>query len=195
MILLTILEHDLHRSREKVQAIPWMVEEPVPKQTGKSIISHYKGHFQVSPGPTKESRLRVGIFDQDPDRMDDLLDPLFKAALKLSRDEGWGNVFTGPDAQEQAFKYIRKASGLPGQPFMCLCPQSWSDKAFKAYFGHEPDVIVKYKDYCRVVQAKVPCPIFLSRPDMVGKCTQIVGGKSAIFLHNVKLGIAFCPKK
>ncbi len=88
-----------------------------------------------------------------------------------------------------------QSSGLKTQPHVCLVPSSWSEKKASSFFG---------KDYvpserklgkcCRVVFHDVPMPTFFSRPDMVGMYTQFMNGGSAIILHNVGLGMAFCPQ-
>lgn len=193
MILHSILEHDIHRAKVGSKAVPLWLEEPVPPRCLPALISGSRGNFLVSRRLTNEGRLRVGIFDQDPDRADDLIGPAFQAALDLSRAEKWSNVFTGPNAASSAFDYVKASCPAPGQPHICVYPKEWDSKKMKRVFGTVWSPTVRYREYCRLTPGPVPFPVMLSRPDMVGKVSQIVGGKSAVVLHNVKLGMAFCP--
>lgn len=195
MILLSILEHDLHRLKAGSDAVPLWAEEPVPSRCLPALVSSSRGAFLVSRRLTEEKRLRVGIFNQDPDRLDDLLEPILTAALELSMKESWPNVFRGQKAAQSAFDYISKSCPSPGQPHLCLYPRSWDDAAFKKFFHSERTPEFRFNKICRTVPSSVPFPVLLSRPDMVGKCTQFLGGKSSILLHNIKLGMGLCPIK
>jgi hypothetical protein len=191
MILHSILENDIHRSKVGSKAVPLWLEEPVPANCVPALVSGSRGNFLVSRKLTNDGRIRVGIFDQDPDRSDDLVGPAFEAALSLSRAENWPNIFKGPSAISSAFDYVKKSCPAPGQPHVCVYPREWEPKVVKKAFGMPWSPVAKYKGYCRLVPGPVNIPVMLSRPDMVGKVSQIVGGKMSIVLHNVKLGMAF----
>ena len=198
MILLRILDHDLHRSKRGIKASPLMIEIPARDNFLPAIISNTRGKFIAVRKMVKEKQenvdgyIRVGMFEHHSDRMDEILSDLFDAAYNLSRDEGWNNIFFGKNAANYAFNYIGDASGMSdAQPHVCLVPKCWTSEKIQEFFGVEY-VGDKYKKFCRVVSTDVTLPVFLSRPDMVGMYTQFLGGKSGIILHNVRLGIAFC---
>lgn len=211
MILLQILDHDLHRARDG-EKIVFFVENPSRSEWLPAIISNTRGKFVSTgklysigefkyriehPGKSfpktndKRKYISSGVFDFDPDRIDDVIPDLFDAAYDLSLKSEWSNIFSGKKAAEQAFDYIKK-NGLPGFPHVCLVPQSWSATVRSKFFGAKNVNGIKYRKFCRVIPCKVNIPVFLSRPDMVGMYTQFLGGHSSIFLHNVKLGISFC---
>lgn len=205
MLLTELLDHDLHRSRGGTP-VPLMIEVPVPKDCFPAIVSSTRGGFLVARGLRESGLAGVGVFDYDSDKLDALLGPMISAAHSLSEGSThvvkektvpgtYRNSFTGPGASKRAVEYLVESSGLKTQPHVCLLPSSWSEKKASAFFG---------KDYvpserklgkcCRVVFHDVPMPTFFSRPDMVGMYTQFMNGGSAIILHNVGLGMAFCPQ-
>lgn len=196
MILLKILEHDLHRSR-KEGAVPLMIEVPAKPEFVPALVSNARGEFLVSRRLTATDHIRVGVFSYDSDRVDDTVLAMTNAAYELSRDEKWKNVMDGRGPARAAFNYVRKRSPVPGQPHVCLVPHTWTGGATRKFFGSKnlDGKGRRYRKYCRVVPAKVVMPIFLSRPDMVGMYTQFMGGNTSILLHNVKRGMAFCPPK
>lgn len=192
MILLRILEHDLHRAKRGLHAIPFMIEVPVLPSFVPAVISTSRGKFIVVNKLVENNFIRVGIFKYNPDRLDDILLDLFDTAYVLSRDSGWKNVFTGEKAAELAFDYIGEQSGMPGaQPHACLVPESWTQERVQKFLGDEYDGR-KYKKTCHVAMVKVTMPVFCSRPDMVGMYTQFMGGNTGILLHNIRTGLAFC---
>ena len=194
MILLKILEHDLHRSR-KAGATPLMIEIPARSEFMPALVSNARGEFLTSRRLTSSKHIRVGVFSYDSDRVDDVVLSMMDAAYELSREEGWENIIEGRGPARVAFDYIRKQA--LAQPHICLVPHAWKAGTVNKFFG--PKNISgggrKYRKYCRIVSAKVVMPVFLSRPDMVGMYTQFMGGKTSILLHNIKLGMAFCPPK
>lgn len=192
MILLRILDHDLHRSKQGASAIPYMVEIPALPGFVPAIISNTHAKFVIARKLYEGNKIRVGVFDYDSEKLDDLILDMFSAAYELSRDEKWPNVFTGGGAPARAVKYVGEQSGMGvAQPHVCLVPQIWSSTKLNKFFGKEFDG-KKYKKYCRIVSAKVAFPVFCSRPDMVGMYTQFLGGGAGFLLHNVKSGLAFC---
>lgn len=192
MILLRILEHDLHRAKHGVQATPFMIEVPARQSFLPAIVSTTRCKFISVNKLVDDGYIRVGIFEYNSDRLDEILLELFDAAYVLSRDSGWGNVFSGQGAAKLAFDYVGEQSGMPGaQPHACLIPESWSHERITDFLGDEYDGR-KYRKICHVAMGRVTMPVFCSRPDMVGMYTQFMGGKSGVILHNVKAGVAFC---
>lgn len=171
---------------EEVPALPGFVP---------AIISNTTGKFLVSRKLKDGARIRVGVFSWDSDRIDDLVQPMVSEAMKLSSDEEWSNVFIGPGSIKRAFDYVRKESGMEGQPHACLTPSSWTTNRTRKVFGAKnlDEHSRKYKKYCHLIPSSTTVPVFLSRPDMVGMYTQYLGGRSSILLHNVRRGMAFCP--
>lgn len=206
MIILRLLDHDLHRSKRGIQATPLHLDVPAKSSFLPAIVSLSTPRFVVARKLTAQGNLRSGIFDYDSDRIDEVLPDLLTEAYKLSVDQGWSNVFKKP---EQAVEYIQKQSGTTSQPHHVLIPSGWSDAALTKWVGKKNLSIFTGKDIadsafadssmtvlyrvCRVQRAKVTMPVFFSRPDFVGMYTQFLGGKSSIFLHNVRSGLAFCP--
>lgn len=194
MILLRILDHDLHRSRNE-SAVPLYLETPARKEFLPALVSSSRGAFLVSRSlfgdPGKPRHIRSGVFPMNPESMDGLIGPMVEAALELSVMEKWKNVFP-LSAPRQAFDYVRKSSGLGGQPHVCLCPEGWTDPDQAAFFGDGLEEAV-YMKTCSVVPVPVPVPVFLSKPDMVGMHTQFAGGDMcSIIVHNIRRGMAFC---
>jgi hypothetical protein len=203
MILLKILEHDLHRSKRQ-NAVPLFLETPAKPQFLPAIVSSSRGLFLVSRKLTSESKIRTGIFKYDSDRLDEIIGSMFRSAYELSKLEKWNNEFAKP---EEAFAYIQTISGTQSQPHICLVPDSWPRTKLLKWAGKDnisesqiisggitnsnKSVIPKYKSICKILPTNVDFPIFLSRPDFVGLYTQIAGGSSSILLHNIKNGIAF----
>jgi hypothetical protein len=195
MILLRILEHDLHRPKRGLSASPYMIEVPALPGFVPAVVSNSRGNFLIARKLTKDNRIRVGVFEYDSDRLDDIVTNMFDTAIVLSRSEKWNNMFMGPNAAKLAAGYIKDQSGMSkAQPHACLIPVSWQHKQIEKFFKPEKlDGGVKYDKHCHIVPAKVSVPIFCSRPDMVGMYTQFLGGGTGILLHNVKSGLAFCP--
>jgi hypothetical protein len=193
MILLRILEHDLHRPRVGMTAFPCMIEVPALPSFVPAVVSNSRGSFIVSRRLTNDGRIRVGIFDYDSNKLDQVIGELFGVAFSLSLKEKFGNLFFSNSA-ESALSYVGKNSGMPGvQPHVCMIPSSWNEHDTEKFFGPKHFDGKKYKGYCNVITSNVSCPVFLSRPDMVGMYTQFLGGGSGILLHNIKFGISFCP--
>jgi len=220
MLLTELLDHDLHRSRGG-EPIPLMIEVPVPKDCFPAVVSGTRGQFVVATAPRESGLAGVGIFPCDSDRLDSVLGPLLAAAFGLSEGSfhtrvtrsvqkvkgkpvsvpvekkiagTYKNSFRGAGAARRAFEHVQKNSGLKAQPHTCLVPKDWDEKRLKAFFGKEYDPgRRKFAECCRVVSHDVPMPSFFSRPDMVGMYTQFLNGGAAIIVHNVELGLAFCP--
>lgn len=209
MILHRILDHDLHMARgQAANAYPYQLETQGRPGWFPLIVSglswdKYLVAQRIHPG----GKIMSGIFRYDPDRIDDVIMPLFMAAYELSVSQNWRNI--NPDPLT-SFRYIQKSSGSEIQPHVVLIPEGWSRTKLFRWGGREQfaeRAIVKgkksksnrniphiiYRRICRVVHAKVVMPIFLSQPDYVGTYTQITGGLSSIILHNVRRGISFCP--
>jgi len=195
MILLKILEHDLHRPKRGLSASPYMIEVPANPGFVPAIISNSRGGFLVSRKLTRENRIRVGVFEYDSDRLDDVITEMFNAAIMLSQSEKWDNMFMGPNAAKLAADYIGDRSGMvKTQPHACLIPDSWDQNKIKKFFKSKLNIDNrKYDEYCHIIPAKISVPTFCSRPDMVGMYTQFLGGGTGILLHNVRSGLAFCP--
>jgi hypothetical protein len=194
MILIKILDHDLHRSKKGLDSIPLWLETPAKESFLPAIVSSSRGSFISSNKLTKDDKIRSGIFEHDPDRIDDVLEGLFTAATKLSLDQGWKNVFRGSRSASSAFGYIQNQSGVHSQPHACLVPESWDPAVLSDFMGPDLDGSF-FKKTCRIYTCRVPHPVMLSRPDFVGLYTQFVGSRSTIVLHNVRRGIAFCLPK
>ena len=192
MLILKILENDLHRSRNN-SAVPLIVEIPARPEFLPALVSNSTGKFLVSRRLTQEGRIRVGVFPHDSDRMDELIAPMLTAALELSKAEKWGNVFDAGNVSA-AFRYIKAESHLPVQPHVCIVPSSWDQglimKTFKLKMVEGG--LAKYRKFCHVVQTDVPFVAFLSKPDMVGMYTHFLSGPAALLLHNVRRGMSFC---
>jgi hypothetical protein len=197
MILLRLLDHDLHRTRQSIQAIPLWIETParpgfVPAVISRSTMEDPETGFLVSRRLTQDGKLRSGVFKYDSDRIDDIIGGLVLAAYKLSLEEKWPNIFRGKSQLKQAFEYVQRAGGMKSQPHMCLVPEGQEVSKFNKAAGKDLKEGV-YRKVCRVVPCKVAFPVFCSRPDFVGMYTQFVGGRSSIILHNVRNGLSFCP--
>lgn len=191
MILTRVLHHDLHKSDNPNIFIPWI--EYSHFHTLPVIVSSSRGKFLTARRFHANNIIRAGTFNYDSDQIDNVLDDMFTSAMTLSKEEKWGNVFSGKSAASNAFDYILDEDNF-GQPHACLVPHAWTDDEKFAFFGKRNIVNhVRYKKYCRIYPAEVSFPIFCSRPDMVGLYTQFVGGTHSIVLHNIKMGLAFCP--
>ena len=209
MILLRLLDHDLHRSRANIQAVPLWIETPakpafVPAVISGSGMDVPEKRFLVSRKLTKDGKLRSGVFKYDSDRVDDLIGDMMLAAYELSVQENWPNIFRskggwkpskanrGKGQLATAFDYIQKAAGVTSQPHLVLVPEGEALVAFNKAAGKDL-VDGVYMKSCRVTPSKVKFPVFCSRPDYVGMYTQFVGGRSSILMHNIRNGLAFCP--
>ena len=204
MILLRILDHDLHKTRRGVDATPLWLEVPARPEFLPAIVSLSSAKFGISRKLTKDGKIRSGIFKYDSDRLDEIIPDLLTAAYGLSVEEKWNNIHSSAAA---AFKWVQEKSGTTTQPHICLVPTKWTPAKLQKWAGKDnlltgvsaakPDgtqeAATSYQKVCRIQPANVPFPAFFSRPDFVGMYTQIMGGKSSIVLHNVKNGIAFCP--
>lgn len=225
MLILNILDHDLHRSRDP-NAVPQAVEVAVHPDNFPCVVIGSKGEFLYSRGPQKNSGMTLcPVFKHDSDRMDSLIGPLLDAAFLLSdgqtykqfrrpksRKKGatkgsmfdvagtYKNAFRGPGAAGSAFEYVQRTSGLKIQPHVCLIPEAWyrgpkDTDVLKKFLGEGYDPVKRrFRECCKVIGHDVSMPVFLSRPDMVGMYTQFMAGGSSVILHNVELGIAFCPQ-
>lgn len=194
MLLLKILEHDLHRSRSE-EAVPLMVEVPAHSEFLPALVSNARAKFLVSRRLRDTGHIRVGVFPYDSDRLDDIVPVMMDAAYELSRDEGWDNVFDGRGPARAAFDYVNGQVPTAMQPHVCVIPVTWSAAKVRKFFGKKnlDEKGKRYRDRCRVVSAKVVMPVFLSRPENVGMYTQFMGGSTSILLHNIRRGMAFCP--
>lgn len=202
MILLQILDHDLHRSKRGVEGTVFWIEIPSKPSFLPAIVSLSTPKFTVSR-KISNGLIRSGVFSHDQDRLDELIPDLMSAAYSLSKEEKWDNIHR---TAKSAFDWLQKQSGTEAQPHCVLVPSSWSQSQFdewagktnitrgnvSSHSGSTMDAVVVYKKICRVHRCGVAFPVFLSRPDFVGMYTQILGGKTSIILHNVKLGMAFC---
>jgi hypothetical protein len=195
MILLHLLDHDLHRSR-KTSAAPLMLETPakpgfVPAIISGSGMDIEDRCFLIARKLTKENKIRSGVFRYDSDKIDDVIGHLMVAALGLSEIEKWPNIFPGKQIKP-AFDYVQKAGGLKSQPHLCLIPEGRTLTSYDKTAGKEFEKDI-YRKMCRVMPCKVSFPVFCSRPDFVGMYTQFMGGHSSILLHNIKNSLSFCP--
>jgi hypothetical protein len=189
MLMMKILENDLHRSR-KPSAAPFMIEVPARPEFLPALVSSTRGKFLVSRRLTDDGKIKVGVFDHDSEKVDELIPSMLTAACELSKEEKWGNVF-GPRAVKTAFKYVSSHSHLPAQPHVCIAPSSWSNLKFEKTFGVKKSEL-KYQKYCNMVQMDIPFVVFLSKPEMVGLYTHFLNGPASILLHNVRRGMSFC---
>jgi hypothetical protein len=193
MILLKILDHDLHRHRKGVDGSVLWIETPAKPSFLPAVVSLSTPKFGVSRKISNGS-IRSGVFQYDQDRLDEVIPDLITSAYELSLKEKWSNIHNSPS---DAFNWIQNKSGTEVQPHCVLIPSSWDRKKIEKYFGKSNteyrtvDSSIVYKKMCRVYQCGVKLPVFLSRPDFVGMYTQILGGRSSILLHNIKNGIAF----
>jgi hypothetical protein len=189
--LLRILETDLYHSRAGIDPIPLLVELPARPTFVPALVSNSVGDFLVSRKLTANSGIRVGVFSYEPDRLDSVIPDIINSAYKLSKSEKYQNIFIGKDSASRAFSYISKSSKTPAQPHCCLIPQDWGMARTRKYFKSEVDRT--YKKYCKIIWTGVPFPVFCSKPDFLGMCTQFVGNRVSILIHNVKSGLAMCP--
>jgi len=188
MILLKILDHDLHRSRTG-SAIPFMLEIPGRTDFLPAIVSSTRVEkFFVSKRLTDDGRIRTGVFPHSQDTIDSVIPSMISAAYDLSVSEKWNNIFHTPT---DCFKAISASSGSKSQPHACLVPSSWKPSVVSKIFGESLSE-GRFMKVCRIFPCDVSFPVFLSRPDFVGLYTQLAGGMSSIVLHNVKEGMAFC---
>ena len=208
MILLRFLDHDLHRTRQNVQAVPLWIETPAKPSFLPAIISGSgmdkpEKRFLVSRKLTQDGKLRSGVFKYDSDRIDEINGYMLSAAYDLSIKEDWPNIFRGKNQLKGAFDYIQRGFGAISQPHLCLIPEGQGQESdpvksvkkkvgMLSAMGKDLEDGV-YRKCCRVTPCKVAFPVFCSRPDFVGMYTQFVGGRSSIILHNVKNSLAFCP--
>ena len=197
--LLNLLEHDLHRASKGTSATPLLIETPAKSNFVPAIVStNTPGRFLVARKLKSDSdgtRIRSAVFKHDPDRVDDLLQPLLKAAYDLSVLDDFPNRFSTPD---KAFEYIADNAGTGAHPHVLLVPQDWSVDRMKKSLGdlkESKSGSFIYRDFCRVINSNVDIPVFFSRPDYVGMYTQFLGGSASIFLHNVRNGLAFVTPK
>lgn len=192
MLILKILDHDLHRARASAASkIPFSIMIPDKVGHFPVLVSSTRGKF-IKRTKLVEGAHPCGIFPHDPDRHDEIIGPLFQAAYDLSVAEKWGNVLQTPS---QAFGYVQKAAGTTVQPHACLVPSTWSNAVLKKWGGEDLIIgegVESYKKTCRVYRCGVTVPVFVSRPDFVGLLTQFVGGLTSILLHNIQQGMAFC---
>jgi len=209
-ILLRLLEHDLHRSNKGVNATPLLIETPAKPNFVPAVVSTITpGRFLVSRSLTKEGRVRSAVFKYDPDRADDLIQPLIRSAYDLSVSEDYKNRFTTASA---AFNYIAETAGTGVHPSTLLIPKDWDHDRVRKFLGDglkeetrvkqvdedgfneeivERVPLLLYRNFCRVQHVDIDFPAFFSRPDYVGMYTQFLGGSASIFLHNVSQGLAF----
>jgi hypothetical protein len=195
MILMKLLENDLHRGKKGVDVTPYMIEVPARSDFVPAIVSSTRGKFLTSRKLTDENRIRVGVFECDSEKLDAVLPDLMDAAHRLSKQEGWDNVFVGDGSASHAFKHIRSHSELSGQPHVCLVPNEWETDGILAWLKRRKwDPVMKYKKCCRIVTCNVNTPIFCSRPDYVGMITHFMGNPTGvgILLHNIRKSLAFC---
>lgn len=191
MILTRLLEHDLHRAKAGVEAVPLILETPAKSNFVPALVSTIdSGRFLVTRRLTKDGKLRSAVFKHDPDKIDDILRPLIDAAYSMSEEEKFPNRFSKPAA---AFNYVFETSGTGAHPHILLIPET-EGTVLEKWLGKEYDGRT-YKKICRVVSADVTVPVFFSRPDFVGLYTQFLGGRSSIALHNVGRGLAFVSRK
>lgn len=186
MLMLKILENDLHRSRSQ-SAVPLIVEVPARSEFLPALVSNSRGNFLVSRRLTEENRIRVGVFNHDAERIDELIPTMLSAAFELSKQEKWDNVF---GSAKDGFQYVKEQSFMPAQPHVCIVPSSWDQRRMLRFFNLRKQSS-KYRKYCHIVQIDTPFATFLSKPEMVGLYTHFLGGPAAILLHNVRRGMAF----
>lgn len=192
MILLRMLDHDLHRARNP-DAVPMMLETPASKEFLPAVVSSSRGGFLVTRKLFQNARVRSGVFEYDSEKLDDLIGPMVSACLALSESEDWPNRFPqSSSGASAAFDYVRSSSGLLTEPRMCLVPAAWSQTRVSTFLGKASLKNGKFRETCFVLPANTDFPVFSSRPDMVGLFTQFLGGKSSLVVHNVRRGLAFC---
>lgn len=191
MLILRILEHDLHRSKQGQKATPLILYTPAQPNFLPAVVSSARPDKFLVVRKMKDNQLGSGVFNYGSENLDELLGPMFDKAYELSKSEGWSNIFSGRGRLKKSIEYIQETSGYKIQPHCCLLPGDWSESKIIKFLGKKYDG-KKYDGFCHVNLANVSRPIFLSQPAMVGLYTQFLGGSSSIFLHNVKLGIAFC---
>lgn len=194
MLLHRLLDHDLHRAKTGVAAVPLLLETPAKTSFLPAVVSTSdSGRFLTSRRLTKEGRIRSGTFSHDPEKMDELIPSMLAAAFSLSVEEGFPNLFK---TAGKAFDYIQSASGAKAHPHIALVPAEWLGDEVDTFFGKDEMADSNgniYRRICRVIPADVKYPVFFSRPDFVGMYIQFLGGRASIILHNVKNGIAFVP--
>lgn len=214
-ILSSILEHDLHRSKKGSQAVPYMIHVPVLPDFYPIVVSTSRGkrmdtNFVAVHKMSGDGTARVGVFEQDSDKIDEVINDMIECAYQLSLLQKWNNIF---DSANSASSYIIENSDREDQPHACLIPNNWSRDIIQSWFQSELEerklpfdvfdddsdgVVISrtrllYKGSCRIVECNVSFPVFLSKPDLVGLYTQFLNNQSAIILHNIQHGIAFVP--
>jgi len=203
-ILHRILTYDMHRQKSGLgqgqHAVPLMLEIPASKNFLPCVISTTRGKFIYSNKLTNEQKIRVGLFEYDTDYIDNLISDMMDSAFLLSKSNSWGNIFIGSSAPKSGFDYIKRNSNLIDQPHVCLIPENWNDKEIFKWFKRnlskrelKGEVVLFYRKICEIVKCKISFPVFCSRSDYVGMYTHFLGTNSGVLLHNVRLGLAFCP--
>ncbi len=194
MLIQRLLDYDLHSSKKGLEVNPYWVETPsLPHFVPAIISSATSGKFLVARRMTNDNHIRSGCFDHDSDNIDELINPLFFSAYRLSVEEKFPNIFT---SAIDAFKYIADQSSTGAHPHILLIPSSWGPEEISRNFSSDDlsDSNV-FRKICRMIPADVHIPIFFSRPDFVGMHTRFTSGRSSILLHNVKNGLAFVIPK
>lgn len=190
MLILKILDHDMHRARGTSVRMPHAIIVPDAVGHVPVLVSSTRGQFLVRRKLFQGGH-PCGVFPWDSDRMDDILGTMFSACLDLAREDKFPNIFK---TAKEAFDYIQQQSGTKVQPHACLVPETWTRAQLKKWGGkdlHTEGGIDSYKKTCRVYQCKTPMPVFCSRPDFVGLYTQFMGSRASILIHNVRGGMAF----
>jgi hypothetical protein len=187
MLMTRIMQHDMHKASRDGLMVPWIELQGLKLPV---LISGSRGNFLVARKHHPGDITRVGTFEADSDRIDNYLDGLIHAARDLSREEKWGNEFTGRHAALNGFKHVHDEDNL-AQPHIGLFPSAWGEDQVDAFYGKSNLKDGKYRKYCRLFSAPISFPVFCGRPDMVGLYTQFMGGTHSIILHNIKMGMAF----
>ena len=204
MIITSILENDLHRSKEDGPQ-PLMVEIPTTRKFVPCVISTAHGQFVIARKLFEHNGKlysRIGIFDFDQSKADLLVGDMFDAAYKLSVEMGWNNVIkndgpvVGREDIKRGFHHVMRAAGVMAQPSVCLIPENLKKDTIEDLFDDGTLIkdnlgVYKYHKYCRLVKSNVTNVVFLSRPDFVGMYTHFLSGGVGFLLHNIELGMSF----
>ncbi len=197
MILQKVLDVNFHGKRNSDNSgRPLFIELSIPSTFLPVIVSSVKFDRyilvnKVSSGGT----IRSGIFNYDPDRIDEILGPLFSFAFKTSEKLKLNNIFS---SATKARNYIKKTSGDDLYPNIALIPNSMDEESLKKIFKNSlippssgENRYFSLDKKCNLIHCNVSNIIFLSKPDYVGLLTQISGGMTSVLLHNLEKGFSF----
>lgn len=191
MILMKILENDLHRSSRPSVLY---VEVPCKPDWLPIVVSTTRGKFVPVNRLREGSMAWAGAFEYDSSKFDQLIQPLFECAFSMSQSGVFKNIFSDPDA---AYSHVQESHDSKVEPPYLLVPDTITDKALRKLLGPKnvkgTEQKFTYKTKTSVFRCNIKYPVFLTVPTHVGIHIRTLGKFSSILLHNVGLSMAFFP--